>query len=200
MSTKSSMTAKAEEKAKQLFQRLNELKREGTIERIVFAESCTAGLVSALVGQVPGISEFFCGSVVTCRASAMQQWLNMPSETLESNSAESAKISSAMAVGVLAKTNEATCSAAITGHLSVLRDIGTIPRGQSEVGGVIFVTVAAKNESGQAVTIAVGTHRLQSRSRIERQYEAAANVIEMITDLLKGEFYSSNDDACGNDN
>ena len=177
----STMTTKAEEKARLLSRQLNELKQDGKTERIVFAESCTAGLVSALVGQVPGISEFLCGSAVTCRESVKQHWLNVPSETLETNSAESVETANAMAVGVLAKTQEATCSAAIAGHLG--------PDDPSDIGGVNFVTVATKNESGQPVAIAMGTYALQSRSRSERQYESAANVLEMITDFLRGEFY-----------
>ena len=178
MNSGNHMTANAGEKVKLLSRQLDALKQEGKIERIVFAESCTAGLVSALVGQVPGISEFLCGSAVTYRESVRQQWLGVPSETLKNSSAESAKTAEAMAVGVLNKTEEATCSAAISGDLD----------------GVTFVCVAAKNESDQAMAITIGTYRLQSRSRSERQYESAANVIEMITDLLAGVFYSPDND------
>ena len=35
--------------------------------RVVLAESCTAGLVSAALAQVPGVSEFHCGSAVVYR-------------------------------------------------------------------------------------------------------------------------------------
>ncbi len=39
-----------------------ELQRTGHV--IVFAESCTAGMIAATLGRIPGISEWLAGSAV----------------------------------------------------------------------------------------------------------------------------------------
>ena len=43
--------------------------------RVVFAESCTAGMVSATLAAVPGISDYLCGSMVTYRPEIKENWL-----------------------------------------------------------------------------------------------------------------------------
>ncbi len=49
------------------------LKRLDT--KIVFAESCTAGLVSATLARVPGVSAYLCGSAVTYRDEVKTAWV-----------------------------------------------------------------------------------------------------------------------------
>jgi len=55
-----SITEQLSSEAKRLAQILEEQNR-----KIVFAESCTGGLVSATLTQIPGISSYHCGSAVT---------------------------------------------------------------------------------------------------------------------------------------
>lgn len=50
--------------------------------KVVFAESCTAGMAAALLGAVPGISDSFCGSFVVYRAKSKQDWLGLPEALL----------------------------------------------------------------------------------------------------------------------
>ena len=88
-------------------------------DRLVLAESCTAGLVAAEMGGIPGISEFLCGSMVVYRTPTKQAWLGISSDLLENASIGpvSAQVTLALAAAILDKTPEATVAAAITGHL-----------------------------------------------------------------------------------
>ena len=52
-------------------------------KKIVFAESCTAGLVSASLAKVPGISQHHCGSAVTYRNDSKHRWLGVSAQLLE---------------------------------------------------------------------------------------------------------------------
>jgi PncC family amidohydrolase len=88
-------------------------------DRLVLAESCTAGLVAAELGQIPGISEFLCGSMVVYRTPTKTAWLGISSEILNDPAVGpvSVEVTIALARAVLEKTPEATVAAAITGHL-----------------------------------------------------------------------------------
>jgi len=88
-------------------------------DRLVLAESCTAGLVAAELGQIPGISEFLCGSMVVYRSLTKAAWLGISHDLLfdPDIGPVSAQVTMALAEAVLTQTPEATISAAITGHL-----------------------------------------------------------------------------------
>lgn len=146
------------------------LKQRGT-DRVVFAESCTCGLVAAVLAQVPGISNFLCGSAVTYRESVKQNWLEVSAETLARHTAESIETTFEMAQAVLAKTDEATWSAAVTGHLG--------PGAPPEVDGRIFVVVA-KKAAGSIGFVLESSFQLLASSRVERQSEAASIVLKCL--------------------
>ena len=67
---------------------------------IAFAESCSGGLVSSLVTDVPGSSEYLLGSVVSYTNMAKEKLLHVQSETLEQFSAVSRETACEMAEGV----------------------------------------------------------------------------------------------------
>ena len=46
-------------------------------QKVVFAESCTCGMAAALLGEVPGISNYFCGSQVVYRDLSKIDWLGV---------------------------------------------------------------------------------------------------------------------------
>ena len=171
-----SIIENAQDKAKLLAHRLQSIQDDLRPSRIVFAESCTAGLVSALMGQVPGISDFLCGSAVTYRASVKQDWLGVDQKTINEFTTESGEVTEAMALGVLSKTSEATYSSAITGHLG--------PGAPAEIDGKVFIACAMREKSGQLKTIGQSEFKLGAESRTERQYEAATLVIEFLSRCL----------------
>ncbi len=149
-------------------QTANLLRRDG--RRVVFAESCTAGLVSGSLAQIPGISEHLCGSAVVYRAGTKQQWLSVTAEDLDRYSAVSAPVTRAMSMGALQITPEADISVAVTGHLG--------PDAPAELDGQVFIAVAARRGGAAAPTM-VGEHqlRLGRLGRVERQFEAVLSVL-----------------------
>ncbi|MEZ6094249.1 MAG: nicotinamide-nucleotide amidohydrolase family protein [Pirellulaceae bacterium] len=144
--------------------------------RIVFAESCTAGLVSALVASTPGISQNLCGSAVTYRWDTKQKWLGVTHEILEQCTAESIEVAQAMALGVLERTPEANWSAAITGHLG--------PGAPSDIDGKIFMAVA-RNLAGSIEVTHDCSQRLVATERIARQHEAASLLISLLAEAIR---------------
>ncbi len=78
------------------------------------AESCTGGLVSAALTDVPGSSEIFDRGFVTYSNAAKREILGVPEETLATFGAVSAETARAMALGALAKS-QADVAVAVTG-------------------------------------------------------------------------------------
>ena len=139
--------------------------------RVVFAESCTAGLVSAKLAMTPRISDYHCGSAVTYREQTKQDWLDVSAADLAEFSAVSEPVALQMAYGVLNRTPEAEWSAAITGHLG--------PNAPDGFDGLVFVAVAKRTESG-IVNFHADRHILKTVERVARQEEAAALVLNTL--------------------
>jgi PncC family amidohydrolase len=147
-------------------------------EKVVFAESCTAGLVAAELATVPGISQHLCGSMVTYREPSKTAWLGVEVKVLQQFSAVSQQVTDALATGVLERTKEATWCAAITGHLG--------PGAPADLDGKVFIAVARREPNGGAGQIVKQLAlRLRSSSRRDRQAEAAAAVLETIAGELQ---------------
>lgn len=143
---------------------------------VVFAESCTAGLVSARLAMTPGISAFHCGSAVTYREETKQAWLDVSAEDLKQHTAVSEPVARQMAVGALKITPEAKWSAAVTGHLG--------PGAPEGLDGVVFVALAERTPEGTIDHPPV-RHVLQTTERTERQEEAAALVLKSLREALQ---------------
>ncbi len=103
--------------------------------RVVFAESCTAGLASAVLATVPGVSQWHCGSAVTYREATKSSWLGVPPELIAQWGVVSEPVARQMALGVLRATPEADVAVAITGHLG--------PHAPVELDGVVYLAAAA---------------------------------------------------------
>ena len=106
--------------------------------KIVFAESCTGGLISATLARIPGISNFLCGSAVVYRLDTKSRWLGVPESMLINPGPVSEAVARAMADGALAHTPEADVAASITGHLG--------PDAPIDQDGLIFVGIAVRGE------------------------------------------------------
>ena len=128
--------------------------------RIVFAESCTCGLAAATMGQISGVSNFFCGSAVTYRIPTKMAWLEIPESEIQQHTAESQVTSDWMAKQVLQRTPEADLSAAITGHLG--------PGAGPAVDGFVFVSVLDRRTD----LLTQKEFRLLTKDRKSRQIEA----------------------------
>ena len=151
-------------------------------EKIVFAESCTGGKVSAMMAEIPGISEYLCGSFVTYRASQKIVALKVTQYAIDKFTTESTEIAQAMAVGALGNAPEAEWTAAIVGHLG--------PNAPAKKDGKIYICIGGR-EWMRALPIAkldsfkCYEYTLESKTRQERMIEAAEYLIAKTTKLIK---------------
>ena len=167
--------------------------------RIVFAESCTAGLVSASLATVPGISNYHCGSAVVYRLGTKSVWLSIPQSVLEDPGAVSHEVAELMAIEVLQNTPEADLSASITGHLG--------PNAPDDQDGLIYIGLALRNHLRTRFPIPSGTStssndgvlcakvkryvlpysisEFSGTVRHARQILAAREVLQLVTQFLE---------------
>src|SRR5436190_5950076 len=85
--------------------------------KVVFAESCTGGLVSGALTKIPGISSYHCGGMVVYRNETKQAYLGISAALLDDPGPVSRQVAGQMAQRVLEKTPEADVAASVTGHL-----------------------------------------------------------------------------------
>ncbi|NLJ70472.1 MAG: competence/damage-inducible protein A [Clostridiaceae bacterium] len=111
-------------------------------QMISFAESCTAGMISAKFGAIPGVSEVFAGSVVSYSNRVKEQILNVPSSILQEYGAVSKECAEAMASGVrkALKTDLAISVTGIAGPDGGTPDkpVGTVYIGADYQGQLTF--------------------------------------------------------------
>jgi len=112
--------------------------------RIAVAESCTGGLVSAALTEIPGSSDVFVAGIVTYADEAKMSLLSVAQDVIETFGAVSLATAWAMAHGAVEKTG-ADVAVAITGIAG--------PSGGSErkpVGTVVFARSIAGEEADNA--------------------------------------------------
>lgn len=81
---------------------------------ITTAESCTGGLLSGRLVNVPGISEVFRGGFITYSDKSKRKYLDVSKSTIEKHGAVSEKVAKEMVKGVAISTNSDT-AIAVTG-------------------------------------------------------------------------------------
>ncbi|MDP6444314.1 MAG: CinA family protein [Pirellulaceae bacterium] len=139
-------------------------------EKVVFAESCTGGLVAATMAQVNGVSNHLCGSAVTYRPDLKQHWLAVDAESIEAHTCESREVVELMARGVLERALEANWAAAVVGHLT----------------GECFAWVAIGHRRAETIqVVACARYELRAKSRVARQAEAAEIVLRDLVSCLR---------------
>lgn len=154
--------------------------------RIVFAESCTGGLVGNALTGIAGISEYHCGSAVVYRVETKAEWLGVGRDILEKPGPVSKAVAEAMAVGVLNKTPEADVAVSVTGHLG--------PRAPRRQDGLIYVGCARRDSGDSPPVTGVKRHFLEQSPvetaaaglalRNRRQIEAAVFVLAQAADWV----------------
>ena len=136
--------------------------------KIASAESCSAGLISALITEISGSSKVFERGFVTYSNLAKQQMLGVDEVALKEYGAVSAQIAEEMAIGAI-KNSAADISIAVTGIAGP--DGGTI---EKPVG---LVYIASYNKL--------------SKSLISKEFHFSGNrrqvrmlTVEMAIDML----------------
>ena len=128
-----------DEEALRLSMKLRDMLQSDSL-RVVFAESCTAGRVSATLAAIPGMSQWLCGSFVVYRCESKTRWLGIPNTVLtDINQGPVSQVTSnLLARAALAKTPEASIGVSVTG------DVGpNAPRGKD---GRIFCALATRKQ------------------------------------------------------
>jgi nicotinamide-nucleotide amidase len=150
--------------------------------KVVFAESCTGGLVSGALTKIAGISSYHCGGVVVYRNETKRAYLDIPAAVLKHPGPVSEQVAELMAVRVLERTPEADMAVSVTGHLG--------PDAPQDLDGLVFSSFAWKTGPGKRSQARVVTRRLQcgkDESRAKRQQW----VIEQVLDLLREELQTA---------
>ena len=128
--------------------KLVELLKEKNL-KIGFAESCTGGLISAGVVDIPGASEVFYGSIVSYDNSVKENCLKVSEEILQTKGAVSFECAKMMAEGARKALN-VDIAISVTG---VAGPGGGTPE---KPVGTVFIGFADKNGSESVVTFSKG--------------------------------------------
>lgn len=120
--------------------------------RIALAESCTGGLVSAALTEIPGSSDVFEAGFVTYSNEAKLEQLGVSLDVLEAFGAVSIAVAWGMAQGALRKTG-ADIAVAITGIAgpeggSELKPVGTVVFARARRGADPDEVVADRRDFG----------------------------------------------------
>lgn len=103
---------------------------------VAVAESCTGGLVSAAITDVPGASGYFLGGVVAYSNASKTRDLGVPEELIAARGAVSGEVAAGMALGVRRRFG-ADIGVGVTG---IAGPGGGVP---GKPAGTVFVAVAS---------------------------------------------------------
>ena len=146
--------------------------------KVVFAESCTGGLVSGELTKIAGISTWHCGGVVVYRNETKQAYLKIPAAMLKSPGPVSREVAKLMALHVLEKTPEADIAASVTGHLG--------PQAPPKLDGLVFIAVARRGPSRKKPKVVVKQLQCSRQDkRVVRQRWVVQQVLELLGQTLR---------------
>jgi len=156
---------------------------------LALAESCTAGLVSALLAGVPGASEVLWGSFVTYTKEAKVSMLGIYEKIPETFGLVSKECACAMASGALRKSG-ASIAASVTGLAGPSGDGSSVKIGTVWVAAALRTPAALRTAAALRTPAALGNGEITAEehhftgSRNEVRINAAIAVFEMLQDLL----------------
>lgn len=138
--------------------------------KIVVAESCTGGLVSAALTEIPGSSSIFDRGFVTYSNEAKMEALGVPLDIIETFGAVSIACAWAMAKGALAASN-ADVAVAISGVAGPGGGTALKP-----VGTVVFARVLRGHEGAPEGEL----KKFEPTSRADIRSEATICALELL--------------------
>lgn len=140
-------------------------------KRIAVAESCTGGLVSAALTEIPGSSDVFEAGFVTYSNDAKHDALRVSTDVLETFGAVSIAVAWTMAQGAIDKTN-ADVAVAITGIAG--------PEGGTDKKPVGTVVFARAERDGDPQNIDADTRHFPNEGRGSVRLQAALCALELL--------------------
>jgi nicotinamide-nucleotide amidase len=144
------------------------LKAQG--DKIATAESCTGGLIAAIITEIPGSSLWFDRGFVTYSNQAKIDLLNVNSSTLADFGAVSAETAQAMALGALSNSQSAW-ALAVTGIAgpdggSQDKPVGTVFFGWCNRNGFLMTEKRCFTGDRHAVRMLTASHALTKLSEL----------------------------------
>ena len=146
--------------------------------RIAVAESCTGGLVSAALTELPGSSDVFDVGFVTYSNEAKTEALKVSTDVLETFGAVSIAVAWSMAQGALKRSN-ADVAVAITGIAG--------PDGGSEKKPVGTVVFAQAERGADPQHIVADARHFENSGRGGIRLQAALCALELLMPGVPGE-------------
>lgn len=145
-------------------------------EKVVFAESCTGGLLSGALAKIPGVSANLCGSAVTYRVSIKEGWLRVKRSTIKAHTTESRQVADEMVLGVLKNCPEADWAVSVVGHMG--------PDAPIDKDGEIFASFARRTKKGKLKIKDRLQYQCGCKDRVRRIDEAIEAVLSQYARLL----------------
>ena len=108
-------------------------------ESLVFAESCSGGLLSSSITSIPGSSQVFKGSIISYSNELKQSLLNIPENLIKKFGAVSEEVAETMAINVKEKLNS-DWSIAISGIA------GPSGGNKEKPVGLVYISIAGPND------------------------------------------------------
>lgn len=137
------------------------------------AESCTGGLISKLITDIPGSSDVFTGGVVSYSNEMKMKWLGVKPATLERYGAVSEQTVQEMLNGIIREAGS-DIAVAVSG---IAGPTGGTPE---KPVGTVFIGIAFHDQS-------IIEKYLFKGSRDDVRAQSAREVLKIITKLLKNE-------------
>ena len=138
---------------------------------LALAESCTGGLVAALLTDLPGSSTFFAGGVVAYSNAAKEKLLGVAGKLLAEHGAVSAQVAEAMADGARARFG-AALAAGVTGIAGPDAD------GTDKPVGLTYVAVASPSRTSSREFLFQG-------DRWSNRRQAAVEALKMLSEAAR---------------
>ena len=144
-------------------------------KHIAVAESCTGGLVSAALTEIPGASDVFEAGFITYSNDAKRDMLNVHLDVLDTFGAVSIAVAWAMAQGALEKSN-ADVAVAITGVAG--------PAGGTDKKPVGTVVFARARRGADPKEIVADLKNFGDLGRAEIRRQAALCALELLLPVV----------------
>jgi PncC family amidohydrolase len=146
--------------------------------KLTLAESCTGGLISHRLTNMPGSSEYFLGSLVSYSYEAKQAWLGVKAETLADYGAVSRETVLEMARGARASLGQSFPAEEVAG-LSVSGIAGPGGGTAKKPVGTVWIGLSAPGREDAWL------FRWQG-DREENKAQSAQKALEILAEYLEG--------------
>lgn len=139
------------------------IKRKKTI---AVAESCTGGLISSLITNVPGASKFFIEGIISYSNESKSKNLNVGPEAMKKYGAVSPQVAKEMAAGIRKKAD-------VDIGIGVTGIAGPAGATQKKPVGLVYIAISTKNKAACRQFSFLGT-------RVEIKSQAARAALDML--------------------